>query len=65
MGIKQPDFIVPLQVYKHTLCDDTYLPDVVKISMRNRFLCPQFFHLVQHGVQLEPRLQVAQPAIAE
>jgi len=44
-GIKQPAFVDAL-TYNHTPCDNPYLPDIVEVAVRNRFLRPQFLHLI-------------------
>ena len=42
-----------------------YLPDIVEIPMWHSLLSFEFIHFIQHHVQLEPRLKVAQPSIAK
>lgn len=42
-----------------------HLPDVVEVSMRNQLLGLQFLVLIEHLVEVEPRLKVAEPAERE
>lgn len=42
-----------------------HLTDIVKVSMRDFFLCRQLLHLVQQDVHLELGAQILQAAVAE
>lgn len=42
-----------------------YLADIVEVPVRYSLLSPQFPMFIEHGMQLEPCIQVVQPIVTE
>ena len=55
-----------MYMYVSTLnVDEAYLSHIVEVSMWHHLLCLQLLVFVEHLVQVEPRLKVAQPPVCE